>query len=63
VSRLLPAEEAALYREWIANRRRLDALLAEMRQLSRQATEYEAEQAGFTFRGPDRPRRRGRSAG
>ncbi|MGH9185116.1 MAG: DUF6788 family protein [Acidimicrobiales bacterium] len=56
VSRLLPAEEAALYREWIANRRRLEALLAEMRRLSRQATEHLAAQAGFTFRGPDRLR-------
>ena len=63
VSRLLPAEEAALYRDWIANRRRLEALLAELRQLSRQATEYVATEAGFAFRGPDRPRRRGRSDG
>src|ERR687887_215940 len=40
VSRLLSDEAAALYREWIANRRRLDAVLAEMRTLSRQAGEY-----------------------
>lgn len=36
--RLNPAQAQA-YREWIANRRRLDNLLAEMDQLSRQAVE------------------------
>lgn len=49
VSRPLPAEEATLYREWIANRRHLEALLAEMRRLSLQATEHLATQAGFTL--------------
>lgn len=62
VSRLLSEEAAVLYQEWIANRRRLDALLAEMRSLSRQAGEYLAEQAGVSFEGPTRSRRRTRSA-
>lgn len=39
VSRILPAEDAALYRQWIANRRRLQTALEEMRDLSRQAGE------------------------
>lgn len=34
VSRRLSEEEAALYREWIDNRRRLEAILAEMYDLS-----------------------------
>ncbi len=62
VSRLLSEEAAALYREWIANRRRLEDLLAEMRRLSRQAGEYIAEQAGVNFEGPKRSPRPTRSA-
>jgi hypothetical protein len=62
VSRLVSPEEARLYRERIANRRRLESLLKEMRDLSRQAGEYSAAEAGFAFHGPERPRRR-RSAG
>ena len=61
VSRLLPTDQAALYQEWIANRRRLDSLLTEMRDLSRQAGEYIATQSGFSFQGPSRPRRGRRS--
>lgn len=63
VSRLLSAEEARLYREWIANRRRLESVLKEMRDLSRQAGEYMVTQAGRTFHGPDRPRQRRRRTG
>lgn len=63
VSRLVSAEEARLYRERIANRRRLESLLKDMRELSRQAGEYVAAEAGFPFHGPERPRRRRRSAG
>jgi hypothetical protein len=37
VSRLLTAEEAALYEEWIANRRELEEILAKMKRLSKQA--------------------------
>lgn len=62
VSRLLSTEEAALYREWIDNRRRLESVLQEMRDLSRQADKYLLARAGHPFHGPDRPRRRRRSA-
>lgn len=37
VSRRLTAREAGLYQEWIANRRRLEALLQEMKAVSRKA--------------------------
>jgi hypothetical protein len=63
VSRLLNPDQAALYRERIANRHRLESLLVEMRDLSRQAGEYIAKQSGFSFQGPSRPRRRRPSAG
>lgn len=39
LTRRLNPEQAQTYREWITNRRRLDNLLAEMDQLSRQAAE------------------------
>jgi hypothetical protein len=39
VSRRLDEREAALYREWIANRRRLDAIVAETKQISAAAGE------------------------
>ncbi|MGH8929594.1 MAG: DUF6788 family protein [Acidimicrobiales bacterium] len=58
VSRLISPEAAELYRGWIANRRRLEAVLTQMRDLSRQATEYLAAQAGVNFEGPPRRRRR-----
>ncbi|MGH7395078.1 MAG: DUF6788 family protein [Candidatus Methylomirabilales bacterium] len=63
VSRLVSPEQARLYREWIANRRLLESLLNEMRDLSRQAGEYVAGEAGWLFHGPERPRKRRRSAG
>ena len=62
VSRLLSAEEAALYREWIDNRRRLESVLEEMRDLSCQADQYLLAKAGHVFHGPDRPRQPRRSA-
>ena len=37
VSRLLTAQEAALYEEWIANRRELERTLQQMKRLSGQA--------------------------
>ena len=40
VSRLLSVDDAALYEEWIANRRRLESALEDMKDLSRQAGEY-----------------------
>lgn len=61
VSRLISADQARLYQEWIANRRRLDTLVADMRDLSRQAGEHITAQAGQPFHGPDRPRRRRRT--
>jgi hypothetical protein len=57
VSRLLSAEDAALYREWIANRHRLEATLQKMRDLSRQAGEHILTGNGRPFHGPERPRR------
>lgn len=62
VTRVLSDEAAERYLEWIANRRRLEAVLAEMRDLSREAGGYIAQAAGFAFEGPKRPRRGRRSA-
>jgi hypothetical protein len=62
ISKILAAEDAALYREWIANRRRLEAALEQMRDLSHQASEQILASHGRTFHGPDRPRQRRRSA-
>jgi hypothetical protein len=59
VSRLLSAEEAALYRTLIDNRHQLESILAEMRELSRQAGEYLAAEEGRAFQGPRRRRRSG----
>jgi hypothetical protein len=56
VSKLLTAEDAALYREWISNRRRLEAELQQMRDLSRQAGEQILTSQGRSFHGPKRPR-------
>ncbi len=57
VSRILPADDAALYQEWIANRRLLEAALRDMRDLSRQAGEQILAAQGRPFNGPHRPRR------
>ncbi len=62
VTRVLSEVAAERYLEWIDNRRRLEAVLAEMRQLSREAGGYIAEATGFTFEGPTRPSRGRRSA-
>jgi len=58
VSRMLSAEDAASYKEWIANRRRLSAVLNEMRDLSRRAGEYTLTKEGRALVGPKRPWRR-----
>ena len=63
VSRLLSADDARLYGEWIANRRRLESALEDMKDLSRQAGEYMLATESKAFQGPQRPRRRRRSAG
>lgn len=41
VSRRLPDDEADLYREWIANRRRIDDVLTEMKAVSAKAAEIQ----------------------
>jgi hypothetical protein len=56
VSKLLSAEDAALYREWITNRRQLEAELTRMRDLSRQAGEQTLASQDRPFHGPPRPR-------
>jgi hypothetical protein len=56
VSRLLSEDAAALYREWVANRRHLASVLVEMRSLSREAGQYLADEAGVSYEGPKRPR-------
>jgi hypothetical protein len=62
VTRRLSAQDATLYREWIANRRQLEAVLEQMRDLSRQAGEYMLADKGRPFHGPQRPRARRRPA-
>ena len=61
-SRRLSAEEARLYQEWIANRRRLQSLITQMQRLSRRAGEYQLADLGRPFHGPTRPRWRRRPA-
>jgi len=61
VSKLISAEDAALYQQWIDNRRRLETALDEMRDLSRQAGEQILASRGRPFHGPQRPRQRRRS--
>jgi hypothetical protein len=63
VSKLLSADDAALYREWIDNRRRLEAELQQMRDISRQAGEQILASQGRPFHGPQRPKQRPHSAG
>ncbi len=62
VTRRLSAEDAALYQQWIANRRQLEALLDQMRDLSRRAGEQILANRGRPYHGPQRPRRQRRSA-
>jgi hypothetical protein len=62
VSKLLSAEDAALYQEWVANRRHLEAALEQMRDLSRQAGEQILAARARPYHGPERPRPRRRSA-
>jgi hypothetical protein len=61
VSRRLSADEARLYREWIANRQRLQSVVTQMQGLSRRAGEYLLADIGRPFQGPARPRWRPRS--
>jgi hypothetical protein len=57
VSKLLSADDATLYHQWIDNRRRLEAALEQMRDLSRQAGEHILAANGRPLHGPERPRR------
>jgi hypothetical protein len=57
VSRRLTADEARFYREWIANRHQLDALLNEMKALSRQAGQHILDSAATTVVAPQNPAR------
>lgn len=63
ISKLLSPDDAALYREWVENRRRLEAVLDQMRDLSRQAGEQILAARGRPFHGPKRPRKQRRSPG
>lgn len=58
ISRLLSADEADLYRQWIDNRRRLQAALDAMRDISHRAGIYTLQRDGHILQGPDRPRPR-----
>ena len=58
VTRRLSAEEAQLYRQWIANRRQLAAIIEQMQGLSRKAGEYMLAELGHPFHGPKRPGRK-----
>jgi hypothetical protein len=40
VSRRLPPEHAALYRQWVANRQRLQSIIQKMHQVSRRARRH-----------------------
>lgn len=63
ITRRLSADDAQLYRQWIANRRQLEVVLEQMRDLSRQADQYILAANGRPLHGPQRPRRQRRSAG
>jgi hypothetical protein len=62
VTRRLSAQEADLYRQWITNRRQLAAIVEQMRDLSRQASEYMLAELGRPFHAPQRPTRTGPKA-
>jgi hypothetical protein len=62
ITRRLSASDAQLYRQWIANRRQLETVLDQMRDLSREADEYILAANGRPFHGPQRPRHQRRSA-
>ncbi len=58
VSKTLPAQDAALYRQWIANRRALEAVLDEMRDISHAAAQRVLAVRERPLIAPPRPRRR-----
>lgn len=60
ITRRLPPDQAPLYQEWITNRRRLAALLDQMRDVSRKAGNYlldAAADSAQTTEPPPRPAR------
>src|SRR5438094_6631908 len=52
VSRRLSAEEARLYAEWIDNRRTLESVIQEMKNVSRRAGQQLLSDIGRTLQGP-----------
>ncbi len=62
VTRRLSPEHAQLYREWIANRRRLESLVAELQRVSGKAARHLLRRAGDVDPSsmPPAPRRRSR---
>jgi len=56
MSRRLSAQEADLYRQWIANRRQLESVIRQMQAVSRRVGEYLLADMGRPFQGPTRPR-------
>jgi nitroreductase len=60
VSKILPADDAALYQEWIANRRALEQILDDMRDISRDAAQQLLAGRGRPLHAPQRPRRKAR---
>lgn len=52
VSRRLSPEHAALYREWIANRRQLDALVKQLHEVSRSVRQHLLDATGDTAAAP-----------
>ena len=54
---MLPADDAALYQQWIANRRAVERVLDEMRDISRTAAERVLAGRDRPLIAPPRPRR------
>ena len=52
VSRRLPPEQAELYRQWVANRQRLQAIIQEMQQVSQKARPHLLDEKNSKKRTP-----------
>lgn len=61
VSRRLSPQEAKHYRQWIANRQKLEATIAHMQDVARRAEEHILAEQDRPFQGPRRARSRRRS--
>ena len=55
ICRNLPPEHALLYQQWISNRRELDQLLKQMRNVSQKAGRYLLDAATAPAQGPSNP--------